>query len=56
MDVWMPISPMQATEIAHPYIHTWTRAVEESDEISMYVYFSSPCIVEIGYGLAGNLK
>ena len=42
MDVWMPILPMQATEMAHPYIHTWTDAVSKWAKIFMYVYFC-PC-------------
>ena len=37
MDVWMPILPMQTTEIAHPDIHTWTGAVSERDDFFMYV-------------------
>ena len=32
MDVWVPILPMQATEMAHPDIHTWLDAVSKRDE------------------------
>ncbi len=56
MYVWMSILLMQATEMAHPYIHTWAHAVSKISEISMYGYFSSPCIEETGYGLGANLK
>ena len=56
MYVWMSILPTQATEMVHPYIHTRTDAISESDEFPMYVYFSSPCIVETGFGLTGALK
>ena len=56
MDVWMSELPMQATEIAHPYIPTRTDAVSESGEIPMYVYFPSAWLEETGYGLTGNLK
>jgi hypothetical protein len=47
---------MQATEMAHPYIHTWTHAVSKISEFSMYVYFSSPCIEETSFDATGALK
>jgi hypothetical protein len=56
MYVWMSILPMQATKMAHPYIHTWDHAVSKIDDFSMYVYFSMACVVEIGYGPAAPLK
>ena len=37
MYVWMSILPTQATEMAHPDIHTRTHAVSENDDFSMYV-------------------
>ncbi len=56
MDVWMPNLPMQATEIANPYKHTWTDAVSERVDFLMYVYFSMACVRENGVGLAAVLK
>jgi hypothetical protein len=42
MDVWMPILPTRATEMAHPDIRTWADAVSARVIFFTYVYFC-PC-------------
>ena len=56
MDVWMSELPMQATEMAHPYIHTRTDAISGNVDFFMYVYFSMACIEETGFGFTGPLN
>ena len=56
MDVWMSILPMQATEMAHPYIPPRTDAVSRNSEIPMYVYFCPCRPMENAFAPGADLK
>ena len=56
MYVCLSILPMQGEEIG-PSIHTYMEPCRlVFVRFEMYVAFSSPCVVEMGYALAAPLK